>query len=761
LQQKESHHVEDKKHEILGLCLLVLALLVLLSLLSFDRTDLTVFSASAVNRAPHNWIGSFGANLAWGLIFMVGLGAYWLPAMALWAAWAFMRGRKAFLTDKWQILGVLLLMLSSITLLALYLPRFQLFHQEIASGGQLGLVLASLLKSRFYPTGTYILTLGVLLTGLILATPFSFRSAAAWLGTIGNRICQSVSALVARLGRSSERDQAAESTPTRQAALRTPAKKDPVTKPAGDAPLIIAPVVSDKESSVTRIIPTESSKATGSYRLPPLDLLDAHETEAHPPDRDSLEANAHILEEKLADFGVQGHVIGINPGPVITMYEYAPAPGIKISRIVNLSDDLAMALKAISIRVVAPIPGKAAIGIEIPNQHRQLVSLRAVLESRVFTGSGTPLTIALGKEIMGQPAVANLHKMPHLLIAGATGTGKSVCINTLLCGLLFRNTPNDVRLLLIDPKRIELSSYEGIPHLLHPVVTDAKMATRALRWAVQEMELRYKLLADKGARNIEGYNKVLAKEQRDKQSTPIQMVMGTSPPVPAPTPLEHHHLPYVILFIDELADLMMVASREVEESIIRLAQMARAAGIHLVLATQRPSVDVLTGIIKANVPTRISFQVSSRTDSRTILDANGAESLLGAGDMLFLPPGTGKLQRIHGAFVSENEVQRITKFWRDQELTEDPLVARVNFEDPDKANEISEDDMDEKYQEAIQLVMETRQASISMLQRRLRVGYNRAARMIEIMEQQGIVGPSDGVKPREVFGASGRLPGQI
>jgi len=471
--------------------------------------------------------------------------------------------------------------------------------------------------------------------------------------------------------------------------------------------------------------------------------VDAYEVENHKPDWKKLEDNARILEEKLADFGVQGKVMDIAPGPVITMYEYAPAPGIKISRIVGLADDLSMALKAISIRVVAPIPGKAAIGIEIPNHSRETVSIRAVLESEAYLTSPSPLTIALGKDITGLPVVANLAKMPHLLIAGATGTGKSVCINTLLSSLLFRKTPEDLRLLLIDPKRIELSTYEGIPHLIHPVVTDAKMATRGLRWAVEEMELRYKLLADKNARNIEGYNKIISKEKpRAKGADPSAEDSG----------LPHHRLPYMVIIIDELADLMMVASREVEESITRLAQMARAAGIHLILATQRPSVDVLTGIIKANIPTRISFQVSSRIDSRTILDTGGAESLLGSGDMLFLPPGTAKLQRIHGAFVSEQEVQRLTEFWRSQKLVEDPLRDRVRFEEASSSGDLSEEELDEKYEEAVQLVLDTRQASISMLQRRLRVGYNRAARMIEIMEQQGIVGVSDGIKPREVIG---------
>ncbi len=489
--------------------------------------------------------------------------------------------------------------------------------------------------------------------------------------------------------------------------------------------------------------------APGQYALPALNLLDIYETETAKPDWKRLEQNGAVLEEKLADFGVQGKVVGINPGPVITMYEYAPAPGIKISRIVNLADDLSMALKAISVRVVAPIPGKAAVGIEIPNSKRELVTIKAVIESEIFTLSVTPLTIALGKDITGQPAVANLGRMPHLLIAGSTGTGKSVCINTILGSLLFRNTPEDLRLLLIDPKRIELKSFEGIPHLIHPVVTDAKMATRALRWAVEEMELRYKLLADKNVRNIESYNRVLAREKplkgkdRDRESESG----GLSDP-----DLQHHRLPYVVIIIDELADLMMVASRDVEESITRLAQMARAAGIHLILATQRPSVDVLTGIIKANISTRISFQVSSKIDSRTILDGSGAEALLGAGDMLFLPPGTAKLQRIHGAFISDAELTRITEHWKVQKLLDDPLKDRVDLREEGAAAEVAEEELDEKYEDAVQIVLETRQASISMIQRRLRVGYNRAARMIEVMEQQGIVSPSDGIKPREVLG---------
>jgi S-DNA-T family DNA segregation ATPase FtsK/SpoIIIE len=742
--------VETKKHEILGLFLFVASVLILLSLVSFHATDLTLFNASSVSRPPRNWIGSFGANLAWCLIFFLGLGGYWLPATGLWASWSLIRGRGLLPGGALRLSGLALLILSTVSMAAVYAPKVHLLSQEIATGGQLGEVLAGFLRSRLYPLGSAILLVGVFFCGLLLATPFSFNATSAWLKRCAGKCQQNIAALFS--GRR-QQGQVVGALATADGRAIKDSETALPSNGAGVVELLPAPVLNGEiaDAAAPASPALKVLQTAGDYRLPPLDLLDTYETENGGLDSKILDANARVLEEKLGDFGVEGSVVGIYPGPVITMYEYAPAPGIKISRIVGLSDDLAMALKALSIRVVAPIPGKAAIGIEIPNPQRQMVSLRAVLESETFASSTAALTIALGKDIVGQPVVANLSRMPHLLVAGATGTGKSVCINALLSSLLYRNSPEELRLLLIDPKRIELSSYEGLPHLLHPVVTDAKMATRALRWAVQEMELRYRLLADKGARNIEGYNRALAKQTRDRKQPEQTSWSGAN----ENGSLVHHHLPYVVLFIDELADLMMVASRDVEESIIRLAQMARAAGIHLVLATQRPSVDVLTGIIKANIPTRISFQVSSRTDSRTILDANGAESLLGAGDMLFLPPGTAKLQRIHGAFISETEVYRLTQFWRDQQLSEDPLRERVNLADQAKDDAISEDELDDKYQEAVAIVLETRQASISMLQRRLRVGYNRAARMIEIMEQQGLVGPSDGVKPREVFG-SGR-----
>ncbi len=738
--------MDRRRHEIWALCILTLSLLVLFSILSFNARDLTVFNASRSSEAPANWIGTFGAHIAWPLLGFLGIGAYGLVFAGLWAGHRLFRGLP-FEHPLIRFPGIALLILSTITLSALHSKSISLFGQEIKTGGYIGTAFAYFLETRLRWFGSFILLVGIFLIALLMSTTLALAPAfdrliarikAAWRRTRDYVISGGDEE-----GEEDEDDE--QDRPARKPAGQPEPrlkKKEKQELPAG----VPEPVIKKQppKEPITKPLIQLSLTEGNRYVLPPLDLLDTYETGTSKPDLKRLEQNASVLEEKLADFGVQGKVVGINPGPVITMFEYAPAPGIKISRIVSLEDDLAMALKAISIRIVAPIPGKAAVGIEIPNPKRELVSLKMVLESEAFTSSTSPLTIALGKDITGGPVMANLGKMPHLLIAGATGTGKSVCINAVLSSLLYRNTPEDVRLLLIDPKRIELNSFEGIPQLIHPVVTDAKMATRALRWAVEEMELRYKLLADKNVRNIESYNRVLMREKPQPKPASAEE--------PETEVLKHHRLPYIVIIIDELADLMMVASREVEESITRLAQMARAAGIHLILATQRPSVDVLTGIIKANISTRISFQVSSRIDSRTIIDGSGAESLLGSGDMLFLPPGTAKLQRIHGAFVSDSEVLKLTAHWKAQKLAEDPLRERVDFKDESAASDIPDDELDDKYDDAVQIVLETRQASISMLQRRLRVGYNRAARMIEVMEQQGLVSPSDGIKPREVLG---------
>ncbi len=427
------------------------------------------------------------------------------------------------------------------------------------------------------------------------------------------------------------------------------------------------------------------------------------------------------------------------PGPVITTFEYKPAPGIKISKIVSLADDLALALSALSIRIVAPIPGKDVIGIEIPNPAMCVVPFRDVVGASAFSETKSPAPICLGKDIIGKPVVVGLERMPHLLIAGATGTGKSVALNAMICSILYKSSPDQVKFIMIDPKRIELSLFNDIPHLITPVITDMKKANIALQWVVREMEQRYEKLALLHVRNIEQYNKKI-------RTTDLSQ-MDLSDMDEEFTPF-----PYIVVIIDELADLMMTASKDIEFSLTRIAQMARAAGIHLILATQRPSVDVLTGIIKANFPTRISFQVSSKTDSRTIIDANGAETLLGRGDMLFVPPGTARLKRVHGTYLSERELSAITSFVKAQGTPQYIMDVTTEKEEPQHTMAFDDDEYDEKYQQALDLVMSTRQASISGVQRALRIGYNRAARIIDLMEKQGVVAPSDGVRPRQVIG---------
>jgi S-DNA-T family DNA segregation ATPase FtsK/SpoIIIE len=485
----------------------------------------------------------------------------------------------------------------------------------------------------------------------------------------------------------------------------------------------------------------------GPYEFPDLSIFQRPPEVGRSYDRDSLIMNSRILEKKLADFGVLGRVVTVHPGPVITMYEFEPGSGVKVNRITNLADDLALALRALSVRIIAPLPGKSVVGIEIPNPERDIVYIRDLLESENFRKSRSKLTLALGKDIFGNPVEADLAKMPHLLVAGATGTGKSVFLNSLLCSILFRASPADLKLLLIDPKILELSIYEGIPHLIADVVTNPKRAAAALAGIVAKMEERYRMMAALGVRNIEQFNERVDERLADGH-TALRLRPRPGEEEAVEVPLQR--IPYIVVVIDELADLMVVSARDVEEALQRLAQMARAAGIHLVLATQRPSVDVLTGVIKANFPSRISFQVSSRTDSRTIMDQNGAEHLLGQGDMLYLPPGTSKLQRIHGAYVSEKEVGELVAFLRQQgapQFDETLLRARQESEQKEERGE----DVDDLYDRAIEIVAETRNASISYIQRRLKVGYNRAARMIEQMENDGIVGPQDGPKPREVF----------
>ncbi len=491
----------------------------------------------------------------------------------------------------------------------------------------------------------------------------------------------------------------------------------------------------------------------GAFKLPPQSLLDLPAAEHAQVDESQLERSARVLEQKLADFGVEGRVVEVQPGPVVTMYKFEPGSGIKVSQVVNLADDLSMALRAAAVRIQAPVPGEAVVGIEVPNRKRERIFLREILEADEFIAAQSQLTIALGKDIAGRPVAADLARMPHLLIAGATGTGKSVSLHTMIASILFNATADDVRLILVDPKMLELSVYENIPHLLVPVVVDTQKAASALLWATQEMESRYLRMRELGVRNIDGYNHALASGASIAQ---LKMA-GQSVPAsddsdqPAVGAIEHHKLPKIVIVIDELADLLLGEGKTVERDITRLAQKARAAGIHLILATQRPSVDVITGLIKANLPARISLQVASRVDSRTILDSIGAERLLGAGDMLFMPPGSVRLRRLHGPFVGEHEIRRLADFLREQGAPEYRMeILDTKAASEEEGGAFGADMQDEMYDEAVRIVMETSQASISMIQRRLRIGYNRAARMVEQMEREGIVMPADGAKPREV-----------
>ncbi|MBV8361132.1 MAG: DNA translocase FtsK 4TM domain-containing protein [Deltaproteobacteria bacterium] len=493
------------------------------------------------------------------------------------------------------------------------------------------------------------------------------------------------------------------------------------------------------------------AKVQGNYKLPPLNLLDNPPLEHAKIDEAALGQRARLLEQKLSGFSVQGQVVEVQPGPVVTMYKVEPGEGVKVSQIVNLADDLSLALRAASVRILAPVPGEAVVGIEVPNRKREKIYLREILEAEEFNSSASQLAIALGKDIAGRPVSADLAAMPHLLIAGATGTGKSVSIHTMVASILFKATADDVRFILIDPKMLELSVYEGIPHLLVPVVVDPEKAAAALLWATGEMESRYRLMRELGVRNIDGYNRTIGQsgELLELRRGTVAENSGDGDEW-VDNPIKHRRLPKIVIVIDELADLLLSEGKSVERDITRLAQKARAAGIHLILATQRPSVDVITGLIKANLPARISLQVTSRVDSRTILDSIGAERLLGAGDMLFMPPGTAKLRRLHGPFVSETEIRKVCDFLRAQGSPDYQMeILETNNPGEDDGSH-GGDERDELYDAALQIVLETGQASISMIQRRLRIGYNRSARMVEQMEREGIVMPADGPRPREV-----------
>lgn len=796
-----------KLYQISGFLLLVAMLFAGFSVSSYSPED-PVWNqyVSYGEDRVRNLGGAVGAALA--DIGLQGLGSSVLVllGMGVWASWSLMHQRLQRTVE--VVCRGLLLVAAVSTGTHTIFGQDPFFGPSFLAGGVGGQWLAAICLNYFNTFGTLLIALAAAVLSLFVGVNYKFSIKSMrhrkkgearlpmpdWLrrgyallqqGYAG--LWSAIMGVVAALQQSWQwllawlddgpRDDEAEDERAKDERVRRPAALDPFIVedgeaawdheddeakeiemvPMGGRPVAMTAAKSSRSRPTVKpaidITPAEPASRRRAKRkrggvsdhLPPLDLLDEPEPQTQLQAVEELEEQARFLEEKLADFGITGEVVHVQQGPVITMFEYAPASGIKVSRIVNLQDDLALVLRALSVRVVAPIPGKAAVGIEVPNKHHEIVRLREVLNADVLPPDASKLSLALGRDITGAPFVTDLAKTPHLLIAGATGAGKSVGLNCMICSMLFRATPEEVRLIMIDPKMLELSIYEGVPHLLVPVVTNPKQAALALRRVVEEMERRYQLLAAKGVRNISGYNDALEREAAAGHASQGQ----------ADADIEdgfvEEKLPYLVVVIDELSDLMMVSSKEVEDSLTRIAQMARAAGIHLIVATQRPSVDVLTGVIKANFPARLSFQVTSKTDSRTILNANGAEKLLGRGDMLFLAPGTSKPQRVHSAFVSEVEINRLVEAWKSVDQPQYDERFLVSPDEQGGGDGQEEEEYDEKYDEAVALVATTGQASISMVQRRLRVGYNRAARMIEIMEKEGLVGPSDGVKPREVL----------
>jgi DNA segregation ATPase FtsK/SpoIIIE, S-DNA-T family len=734
--------------EILAVALLVVALLLALSLVSFSPRDRSLGTPSG-SLSTQNWGGPAGAYVADILLQVLGLSSYLLPLSLFTIGYSLFRDSYDGIRPT-KLGGGLLLVWSAATLLSLA----RLADAGREAGGLVGDVTAQSLIALFSRIGAYVIVLPTFFLSVAAVSQNSLISLLERGNKDGAKLNKWALACFDRLKKSwRARQEKGENKKKEQReyippsiVLREEIKEEPPKKPK------------KKSRSLERQLDFPEMDS-GGYKLPPLDLLDAPDGEHVKLDKETLEANSLILQNKLADFGVEGEVVAVKPGPVITMYEFKPAAGVKVRRIVTLADDLSMALRAMSIRILAPIPGESVVGIEIPNPRREKVILRQVIESEIYQGAESTLTLALGRDISGSPFIADLARMPHLLVAGATGTGKSVSINAMILSMLFKASPQDVQFIMIDPKMLELSIYENLPHMIVPVVTDAKKAAAALFWAMDEMDRRYRLMRDKGAKNLDHYNRLVEKDAVDKRKV-IDLDNAEAPeemsemgeiggPLNEKAPLVHERLARIVIVVDELADLMMTVGRDIEEYITRLAQKARAAGIHMILATQRPSVDVITGLIKANFPARISFQVTSRVDSRTILDSIGSERLLGEGDMLYLPPGTARLARIHGAYVSDQEIRKVMEFITQQakpHYRPEVFEAKKELEGGG-----GDDEYDEMYDLAVELVTETQQASISMVQRRLRVGYNRAARMVEQMERDGVVGPADGAKPREVY----------
>jgi S-DNA-T family DNA segregation ATPase FtsK/SpoIIIE len=773
-------------NELIGFLMCVSALLLLLALVSYSPLDPSWNSASVLtgSHAARNWIGIVGAYTADAVLQFFGVGAFLLiifPAM-LGARW--FRSMKVQ-SPLAKSLGGIWLVIFVPAMLALMPGHFR-WAQVIPIEGLLGRVVGDFLIHYLNLVGAYIVCATVLAVALYLSTAFSFAAMQVWAPTrfafvtaLWNRYKdwrqerarkrQAKDLEQRRISKPSVKTQLIPSRPTSPVPQAAPeARRTGIERMLADEEAARVPVRAQTGGILPESVPTnfpeeevgdpevteradngQKAKTTmpriaaGGYKLPSSSLLQRPD-EHQAVDAEELKLLAQVLTEKYAEFDVHGQVSQINPGPVVTTFEFKPEAGIKYSRITNLVDDLCLALKAESI-LVERMPGKSTVGIQVPNRQREIIFLRENIESQEFMGSKSKLTMAMGKDINGRIVTADLAGMPHLLIAGSTGAGKSVAINAMIMSILYKATPDQVRLILVDPKRLELGNYEGVPHLYTPIITEPKLAANALRNAVREMERRLKLLAAKGVRNVDQYNKLF-----DRADTPSLFDEES----------DDKPIPYIVIIIDELADLMMLDSSNVEESITRLAQMARAVGIHLVLATQRPSVDVITGLIKANFPARVSFRVATKVDSRTILDANGAEALLGKGDMLYLPSGSARVHRLHAPFVTEKEIAAVVEFWKAQAQAEyihhfleapkdeREAVAGGNSGEP---GEDGEGESDPMYGDAVKLVVEFGKASTSLLQRRLRIGYGRAAHLIDLMEQDGIVGAADGPKPREVL----------
>jgi S-DNA-T family DNA segregation ATPase FtsK/SpoIIIE len=759
-------------NELIGFLLCVSALLLFLALASYSPLDPSFNTESFLtgSHTARNWIGLVGANISDLALQLFGLGAFLLPVLAGMMGTRWFRSRKIS-SPIAKTLGACWLLIFVPAMFSLVPGHLRWLH-VIPIEGLLGRIVGDVLIHYLNLAGAYIVCATVLAVALYLSTAFSFSSLQLWAPTrfaFAIALWQRYQDWKDERGRrkmQKELEQrraakpvvTAQMIPARPTAVqssetlhgvelaRTGIERmiapEPETKETDDAPApveeVIDPQVNERADIDTRG-KTTLPRIAGGYKLPPSSLL-RRADEQHAVDADELKQVAQVLVEKYAEFDVHGQVTQINPGPVVTTFELKPEAGIKYSRITNLTDDLCLALKAESI-LVERMPGKSTVGIQVPNREREIIWLRENIESSEFIGTKSKLTLALGKDINGRIVTADLAGMPHLLIAGSTGAGKSVAINAMIMSILFKATPDQVRLILVDPKRLELGNYEGVPHLFTPIITEPKLAANALRNAVREMERRLKLLAEKGVRNIDQYNKLF-----DQDGTRSLFADDS----------EDKPLPFIVIIIDELADLMMLDSGNVEESVTRLAQMARAVGIHLVLATQRPSVDVITGLIKANFPARISFRVATKVDSRTILDANGAEALLGRGDMLYLPSGSARVHRLHAPFVTEAEISAVVEFWRaqgtaeyEEKFLQTPKIDGEGVETV--AGEDGETEHDPLYEDGVRLVLEFGKASTSLLQRRLRIGYGRAAHLIDLMERDGIVGPADGPKPREVL----------